>query len=119
MKAFATVLCSLLAAGLLVSVSVGQIVTATLVGEVTDRSGAVVAGVKVTVVSVATGLARSATSDSSGEYVIPLLPAGQYRLTADQNGFRQTAISGIVLGGGQNARADVGMTLGSRAEQGE
>jgi hypothetical protein len=116
MKAFATVLCSLLAAGLLVSVSVGQIVTATLVGEVTDRSGAVVAGVKVTVVSVATGLARSATSDSSGEYVIPLLPAGQYRLTADQNGFRQTAISGIVLEVEQKARVDVVMTLGTRTE---
>jgi hypothetical protein len=87
-----------------------------LVGKVSDPSGAAVTGTKITVHNVATGLVRTVDSDSSGDYVLTLLPAGDYKLTATQSGFKQTVLSGINLQVDQKARVDVVLTLGTQAE---
>ncbi|MGH9665238.1 MAG: carboxypeptidase-like regulatory domain-containing protein, partial [Bryobacteraceae bacterium] len=55
-----------------------QISTATLVGTVTDPSGAVVVGATVQVKNIGTSITRTAATDASGEYTIPNLPAARY-----------------------------------------
>lgn len=116
MKSLAKVLCCFLALTLCLGVAMAQTVTATLVGKVSDPSGAAVTGAKITVSNVATGIIRTVDSDSSGDYVLAQLPAGDYKLTATQSGFKQTVLSGINLQVDQKARVDVTLTLGTQTE---
>src|SRR5690349_15322904 len=74
-----------------------QNVTAGLRGTVTDPSGAVVVGAKVTAQETLTGYERNAVTDSSGGYVFTLLPVGNYDLTVEMPGFRKYRRSGISL----------------------
>jgi hypothetical protein len=67
----------------------GQAETGTISGTVTDTSNAVVSGAKVTVVSPATGLTRSATSGGSGDYSITTLKPDTYNLTVEHAGFQK------------------------------
>ena len=53
-------------------------------GTVTDSSGGVMPGVKVVVTSQQTGLTRETTTSDVGTYVVPLLPVGNYLVTAEQ-----------------------------------
>ena len=74
-----------------------QISTATLTGSVTDPTGAVVPGAVVEAKNQATQLARTATTDSSGEYVIPDLPPAHYTLTFRAPGFKMFIVPDIEL----------------------
>jgi hypothetical protein len=65
--------------------------TAQLTGTVNDRSGAVVPNARVTATNVATGVARSATTNGSGNYLITALLPGNYQITTEAAGFRQIA----------------------------
>ena len=67
---------------------VAQTPTGQISGRVTDTSGAVLPGVDVTVTQTSTGLVRSAVTNETGQYVIPSLPLGPYRLEAALQGFR-------------------------------
>src|SRR2546426_9992861 len=60
----------------------GQAVTGTILGTVTDATGAVIPGATVTLTHTATGRARTVQTDSSGEYTAPSLPTGQYTVVA-------------------------------------
>ena len=61
--------------------------TATLLGTITDSSGAVATGVNVTAVNIDTNLTRSSVTDSSGNYTIFSLPIGRYDIRANLAGF--------------------------------
>src|SRR5450755_1178230 len=88
MKQSSLKLVSLLGILLLSSVWLfGQAETGTLIGTVTDVSGAVVSNAKVTVVSVGTNASRSTVTDSRGDYVITTLKPGSYQLTVEGSGF--------------------------------
>src|SRR5437868_8098995 len=67
----------------------GQAVNATLLGTVTDSSGAAVAGAKITITEVKTGIGHSATTHDSGKYEVPDLPPGRYEFVEEKQGFRQ------------------------------
>src|SRR5262245_23579290 len=71
--------------------------TAQISGRVTDQSGAVMPGVEVTVTQTETGTTRSAVTDETGNYALPNLPIGPYRLEAVLPGFRTYVQTGIVL----------------------
>src|SRR5882724_6391238 len=60
----------------------------TILGTVTDPSGAVVAGAKVSVKNVATGLERTTDTSEDGSYSLPELPIGAYDVTVTQSGFQ-------------------------------
>src|ERR1051326_5122600 len=64
-------------------------VLGTISGIVSDNSGAVIPGVKVTVSSKATGQSASATTNDSGYYVFPNLEPGSYDVVAEKEGFQQ------------------------------
>ena len=66
-----------------------QVDTATILGAVTDPSGATIANVKVTVRNQDTGFVRTAVSSGDGNYLIPLVPIGpHYEITAEAPGFK-------------------------------
>src|SRR5437762_14071594 len=68
----------------------GQETLSTLRGTATDSSGAVVPGVSITVVETLTNAeTRKVDTDSQGNYEIPGLKQGTYRLTAAMRGFKQ------------------------------
>ncbi|MBA6297775.1 TonB-dependent receptor [Colwellia sp. MB02u-9] len=75
-----------------VSVSLGLAMPAMandglLVGKSLSDSGNAISGVSVTIVNIDTGLTRTITTDSKGNYKFPLLPSGNYSLEAKKNGF--------------------------------
>ena len=71
--------------------------TATLSGTVTDAQGGVMPGAAVVVHDEATGAERSTVSDSSGEYRVPSLPPGEYRLEVRLSGFQTSVVTDIRL----------------------
>src|ERR1700747_3673305 len=73
----------------------GQAVNATLLGSVTDSSGAAVANAKVTIAETNTGISHTSQTNDSGNYVFPDLPPGTYAVTAEQSGFKRAARTGI------------------------
>jgi len=87
-----------------------------MVGRVTDPTGAVVASVKVTATEHGTGLSRTATSDSQGLYVIPSLRPSSYDLTAEANGFSTWKQSGLTLLADQTLTVNIGLKLGATSE---
>ena len=82
---FALVLCSVV--GLFSPLSHGQ-ATGSFSGTVSDNSGAVLAGAKVTVIVQATNGTREATTDPSGHYLVPLLGVGDYTIRVEAAGFK-------------------------------
>jgi hypothetical protein len=78
-------------------------VTASIIGNVTDQSGAAISEAKITVTSVETGATRVVTSDSSGTYRILSLPLGLQEAKAEKDGFRVSTRTGINLRVGEEA----------------
>ena len=85
----------LLAGFLCVLSAFAQYDTASVLGTVTDPSAAVVAGVKVTLENVRTGVKQSAVTDTDGNYAFLSQRIGEYRVTAEAQGFKQVS-SGTV-----------------------
>jgi hypothetical protein len=94
-----------------------QIATGTLLGVVRDETGAALPGVIVTVKSVGTGAARSATSDADGRYRVPTLDPGEYEVRAELPNFKAAVRTGVVVTVGGTTEADIKMTIGPIAEQ--
>src|SRR5688572_15791158 len=85
------------------SVLRAQITTATISGTISDESGAVLPGVSVSSRDVETGSVRTALSDDSGRYRLPLLEPGTYQLQGELAGFQTAVIEGIKLEVGGSA----------------
>ena len=94
-----------------------QTVDTAIVGTVTDHSGAVIPGAKVTVTSVSTGIAKSAVTSATGEYTVNYLPPGSYNVAVTANGFTTTQQQGIVLQLAQQARVNFQLQVGAATEQ--
>ena len=110
MRAFALVL-------LCAAAAVAQIVSSSIVGSVTDASGAVMSGASLTVTNQSTGIARTAVTDGGGAFVFPQLAPGTYTLSTSANGFKKYEASGLVVLVNQTLRSDVQLTVGDVAEQ--
>jgi hypothetical protein len=86
----------------------------TLTGTVHDPQGAIVANALVSAKQTATAATRTVKTDSSGSYVIPLLPIGEYQITAVAPGFQET-ISKVILDAQQTAHVDLSLQIGAVA----
>lgn len=103
----------LAAAGILAA----QTDKATIRGTVTDPSQAVVPGVNITLTEVGTGVeVRKATSDANGNFEMPDLIPGTYRLQADSSGFRSFVADDVLVVGGQVRRVNVRLEVGATTE---
>ncbi len=89
-----------------------QQITGTVTGIATDPSGAVLPGVLVRVTNLQTNVARETTTETSGAFSVPFLPAASYSLTATAKGFRTFQIDSFVLQVGQTARLDLALEVG-------
>ena len=93
----------------------GQNISATILGTVRDSSGAVAANVTVTATNTGTSYSRHAVTDTAGTYTLPLLPVGDYTVTAEAQGFQKAVRSGVALELEQQARIDFVLSVGSVA----
>jgi len=91
----------------------GQNIRGSIVGNVTDPSGAAVPGNDVTATNQGTGIVVKATTGAAGTYTVPDLLAGTYRVSAAKPGFETAQFSGIRLLTGQAARQDVVLEVGA------
>src|SRR5215467_4922833 len=90
--------------------------TGTMVGRVTDPSGAVLPGVVVKTTNQATSFSRESTTDGSGEYVVSLLPVGRYSVTAEKQGFETYRLTDVVVNVNENVRVDMPLSVGKVVE---
>lgn len=90
--------------------------TATIVGTVTDSSGAAVAGAEVVLVNVATHFARSVQSAANGQYVAPSIPTGGYQITVTKQGFQKLLRTGIQLTAASTLNVDMQLAVGNVSE---
>jgi hypothetical protein len=79
----------------------------TILGTVTDSSGAAVSGATVSVKNTGTGLLRTVTTDDDGNYSAPELPIGTYSVTVEKSGFKVGVVNGISVEVSTERRADV------------
>ncbi len=84
----------------------------TILGTVTDPSGAVIAGAKVTAKNAGTGLERTTDTSADGSYSVPELPIGTYTVTVTQPGFQTFVASGVAVDVASERRVDASLKTG-------
>jgi len=89
---------------------------ATIVGTVTDPSGAAVAGATITLTDHETGQAHRLTTGSQGEYVAPDIHIGHYTVRVEAKGFKSSERKDVVLQVGDRTRLDFQMLVGTAQE---
>ena len=94
----------------------GQAVNATLLGTVTDSSGAAVANAKVGVMEIKTGVKRQAITNESGNYQFENLPPGLYQVVVDHEGFKKVTRTDIDVIVNSDVRVDLTLQPGSASE---
>ncbi len=93
-----------------------QSFTGSILGTVSDATGAMVPQVLITVTNIATNTRTEVRSDTGGNYIAPLLPPGEYTVELEAVGFKKFVRRGIVLRVQQQARVDVLLELGALTE---
>lgn len=109
MKICRVILLTLLFAGSLHA----QTFRGTILGTVTDPSGAPIPGAKVSVHSAANGIDRQATSSQDGTYSVPELPIGAYDVTIEKGGFANFTAKSVSVSVASQARVDAALHPGS------
>jgi hypothetical protein len=93
-----------------------QAITATVVGTVTDPSGASVPNAEVTLQNAETNVSRKTNSDGNGSYEFAFVPTGAYTLSVTANGFQTTNVGRFTLSVDQVARLPITLTIGQAAQ---
>lgn len=107
-----TILC-----GLLLGISTVAIAQeATIVGTVTDPSGANVPNVTVTITRAETGQSRAVRTNSEGQYVAEALSIGHYNVSAQAEGFGKAEKNNIMLNVGDRSRVDFSLAVGTATQ---
>jgi hypothetical protein len=88
-----------------------QTITAGVNGVVSDASGAVVSGAKVTATNVETNVVTATTSNGDGVYNIRFLQIGRYKVTIEAPGFAAQTLGLFALEAGQDAKFDANLGL--------
>ncbi len=87
--------------------------TATIVGTVTDPTGAVVPNANITITDQDNGFVRADTSNTTGNYNAPELPPGRYQVKVEAQGFKTLEQKDITLDVGVTVRVDAGLQVGT------
>lgn len=93
--------------------ALGQTVTGSVTGLVTDPSGAVVVGATVAAQNTATGVPTTVQTNGAGAYTIRFLPIGQYTLSVQAKGFATAKVDAFTLEINQTAKINVGLKIGA------
>lgn len=84
-----------------------------LTGVITDGTGALVSNAKIEAVNRGTGFTRTITSDTNGEYILPQLPLGTYRVSVVKDGFGTTVQDNVQIEVNQSVTLDFHLQIGS------
>lgn len=98
------------------NIALGQGVTGQILGTVEDQSKAVVPGANVTVTNEDTGYTASVATGATGDYVVPELPPGNYKVTVDARGFQQAISSNVLVTVNGASRVDFTMQIGAATQ---
>ena len=98
------------------AIALGQAVNATLLGTVTDKSGAVVPDAKVTITEIKTNIRHVGATNASGTYEFPNLPPGQYRVDIEQAGFKKATTPSVDVPINSAVRVDASLEPGQAQE---
>ncbi|HWB99158.1 MAG TPA: TonB-dependent receptor [Bryobacteraceae bacterium] len=93
-----------------------QTTTGSIVGKVTDASGAAVPNASVTITNVDTGITNKITTNSNGDYAVTPLPVGHYTVTIEAQGFKRSVNTGITLNVQDRIGVNVTLELGQVSE---
>ncbi|MGC4048559.1 MAG: carboxypeptidase regulatory-like domain-containing protein, partial [Paludibaculum sp.] len=88
----------------------------TVIGTVTDVSGAAVPAAEIRVINTGTNAAFTTTTNEEGQFTAPSLPVGSYTVTAEKQGFKKGVRSGITLLVDQRAEVNIRMEVGQTSE---
>src|SRR5262249_2342900 len=88
----------------------------TIVGRVTDQSGAVIAGADVRATNLATNVTAATRSNEQGNFVLPYLRSGDYRVDSSLAGFKKFVREGVELRIGDTVELNIQMQVGDAAE---
>ncbi len=99
-----------------VFVSLAQAQEATIVGTVTDPTGAAVANATVKITNLDTGIIRTVNTSGDGQYVAPDLHIGRYTVRVEASGFKADQRSDILLQVGDRSRINFALSVGSAQE---
>jgi hypothetical protein len=113
--------CSVVCLAIAISLSLPTLLSAQgtsgrIVGRVADPTGAVLAGVKATLVNEATNVSRDANTNANGDYDFIEVPVGTYRVEFDLKGFKKNVRRGVVLDINQVLTLNMTMQLGAAQE---
>ena len=93
-----------------------QFETATVLGTVRDKSGAVTPGATVTLLNMDTGVAQTKVTDGKGGYEFFTVRLGTYRVTATLDGFSPSSTDRVRVGVGARQRVDLVLSPGALTE---
>lgn len=93
-----------------------QVAGGEIEGTIRDEDGGVLPGATVTVLNQATGVSRTVQTDETGRFRAPLLPVGDYEVTATLDGFATTRRTGLELTIGQTLALDITLPIAAQAE---
>ena len=79
------------------TIAEAQVVTATLNGSVTDSSGGAIPGATVTATQQGTSVVRTTTTNGEGNYNLPYLSPGSYKVTIEAPGFKRFTRDDVAL----------------------
>ncbi len=96
--------------------ALAQSFNSTVSGTVKDQAGAVIAGARVTLIDIATQREVTATTNDQGFFVFPDVRAGEYKLVAEQNGFKKEEVTGVTVNVGTPATVTFVLEAGQIAE---
>src|SRR3954471_23067948 len=99
--------------GIFISAAAQQ---ATIVGTVTDSSGAALPGVNISITNVDSNAVKKIQTNEAGQYVVPDLKIGHYSVKAESAGFKAVEQKNVVVQVGDRDRIDFQMELGGAAE---
>jgi outer membrane receptor protein involved in Fe transport len=94
-----------------------QVTGATILGTVTDATGAAVPKVEISIANTATGLVTAVTTSPEGFYSAPNLLPGTYQITAKSAGFSTAVLSGITLTVGAQQSVNIALKVGETSQQ--
>jgi hypothetical protein len=101
----------------LVAPGLGQTIFGTILGSVTDASGAVIANAVIKITNQGENISREVRSDAQGNYQAENMKAGLYTVSAIATGFKDTVLTDVRLDARQAVRADMKLTIGSTEEK--
>jgi len=93
--------------------SYAQVLKAQILGTISDQSGAVMPGVKITITDVRTNFQRSADTNDAGNFFFVNLDPGEYKVEAEKTGFSKALRSGIDLQPNTTARVNFELVPGA------